>query len=109
MTEKTGHRKAAGVDRKPDRLSLGQRLLRWLLHALGRVIFFVGFVLLAVYAPMLALVALGQLQAGLPAGTLEAVPSLPSLIVIPAIGGLMMLGGTLIRRRLANAGLDQER
>jgi len=67
--------------------------------------FFVGFVLVAVYAPMLVLVALGQLQAGLPAGPLEAVPSLAALIIIPVVGGLMMAGGMLMRRRLGGAGV----
>ncbi len=79
------------------------RLRRFALRFAGGLVFFCGFVLVAVYLPMLVLVMLGQLTPGLDAGPLETVPALAMLITVPLIGAGLMMAGVALRVYLGGA------
>lgn len=84
-------------------LPLITRLRRLAFRLAGGMLFFIGFVLVAVYAPMLVLVMLGQLTPGLDAGPLETVPSLTMLIAVPLVGAGLMAAGVALRVCLGGA------
>jgi len=79
------------------------RLRRFAFRFAGGMVFFIGFVLVAVFLPMLVLAMLGQLTPGLDAGPLETVPSLAMLITVPLVGAGLMAAGIALRVRLGGA------
>ena len=79
------------------------RLRRVALRFAGGLVFFCGFVRVAAYLPMLALVMLGHLTPGLDAGPLETVPALAMLITAPLIGAGLMAAGVALRVYLGGA------